>query len=160
MLHNFPPWQIRHCGNRCCEKATLAVTGAAAWKCDSWSLPSPTAGNGMGKWSRFYLHLRTTYNSKKRKHHDSCIKHNCFTLQLQHLQMPFPANLTFSCSLLLQVFCILNPLIAPACMVYFGVVCILERYQHVYIWKRRYESGGRFWKQVTCADQAVPSPVH
>lgn len=31
------------------------------------------------------------------------------------------------------------------------VVGLLERYQHVYVWHREFESGGRLWKQVCVA---------
>ena len=29
------------------------------------------------------------------------------------------------------------------------MVCILERYQHVYVWWRRYDDSGKLWKQVS-----------
>lgn len=29
-----------------------------------------------------------------------------------------------------------------------SMVGMMERYQHVYVWRRQYESGGRLWEQV------------
>ncbi|EFJ47929.1 hypothetical protein VOLCADRAFT_91422 [Volvox carteri f. nagariensis] len=43
---------------------------------------------------------------------------------------------------------LVNPLIAPACVVYFAMVGLMERYQHCYCWSRPYESGGKMWSQV------------
>ncbi|GFR40058.1 hypothetical protein Agub_g596, partial [Astrephomene gubernaculifera] len=46
------------------------------------------------------------------------------------------------------VYCVVHPLVLPACCCYFGLVGLLERYQHCYCWGRGYESGGRMWSQV------------
>lgn len=45
-------------------------------------------------------------------------------------------------------FCVVNPLILPACVAYFAVVWVLERHQHCYVWSRAYDSGGKLWSQV------------
>ncbi|KXZ43993.1 hypothetical protein GPECTOR_75g716 [Gonium pectorale] len=46
------------------------------------------------------------------------------------------------------VFCPVNPLVLPACLLYFGLAGLLERYQLAYVWRREYESGGQLWSQV------------
>ncbi len=45
------------------------------------------------------------------------------------------------------VFCIMNPIIAPVCLIYFLVVTCTEKYNLLYVYTFMYQSGGavRCW---------------
>ncbi|KAK9804434.1 hypothetical protein WJX72_012500 [[Myrmecia] bisecta] len=46
------------------------------------------------------------------------------------------------------VFCIINPLICPVALVYFIVTSITEKYNLLYVFQPKYQSGGKVWRQV------------
>ena len=46
------------------------------------------------------------------------------------------------------VFCIMNPIISPVCLIYFLIVTGTEKYNLLYVYTYQYQSGGRvrfFW---------------
>ncbi|KAK9811621.1 hypothetical protein WJX72_007134 [[Myrmecia] bisecta] len=45
-------------------------------------------------------------------------------------------------------FCVVAPIIAPVALAYFLVTSIVNKYQMVYVFTKRYESGGKVWRQV------------
>lgn len=56
------------------------------------------------------------------------------------------------------VFSCIQPLLLPVCSLYFVAVYLIESHQHMYVWAREYESGGRMWSQVqhkSCACMQV-----
>lgn len=49
----------------------------------------------------------------------------------------------------------MNPLVCPAALAYFLVTALGERYNHIYVFRRRYESAGRLWGTVRALALAV-----
>jgi hypothetical protein len=43
------------------------------------------------------------------------------------------------------VFCCINPLICPAVLLYFSLALVSERYNHLYVYTQKHESGGELW---------------
>eukprot|EP01025_Chloroclados_australasicus_P018159 TRINITY_DN1940_c0_g1_i1.p1 TRINITY_DN1940_c0_g1~~TRINITY_DN1940_c0_g1_i1.p1 ORF type:complete len:953 (-),score=103.81 TRINITY_DN1940_c0_g1_i1:1934-4792(-) len=54
-------------------------------------------------------------------------------------------------------FCCVQPLIAPICLLYFVSATIISRYQLVYVYREKFQSGGRMWP--ICFDQIFISLV-
>ncbi|KAG2435998.1 hypothetical protein HYH02_011711 [Chlamydomonas schloesseri] len=46
------------------------------------------------------------------------------------------------------VFCCINPIVCPAALAYFLVTALSERYNNIYVFRRRYESAGKLWGTV------------
>ena len=46
-------------------------------------------------------------------------------------------------ALLGLTFCVISPLIAPVALLYFAVVNVVGRYQLVYVYAQRFQSGGK-----------------
>ena len=40
-------------------------------------------------------------------------------------------------------FCVISPLIAPVALIYYAVVTIIAKYQLVYVYAQRFQSGGK-----------------
>lgn len=59
-----------------------------------------------------------------------------------------------------MVFSCIQPLLLPVCCLYFVVVYLVEVHQHMYVWGRDYESGGRMWSQVRCGTDGWMAPYH
>ncbi len=49
----------------------------------------------------------------------------------------------------------MNPLVCPAALAYFLVTTLGERYNHIYVFRRRYESAGRLWGTVRALGLAL-----
>eukprot|EP00891_Asterochloris_glomerata_P001750 jgi/Astpho2/1750/Aster-04171 len=45
-------------------------------------------------------------------------------------------------------FCIVAPLITPICLLYFLVCTLIGKYQLVYVFSEKYQTGGKVWRQV------------
>ncbi|CAK0785988.1 hypothetical protein CVIRNUC_009201 [Coccomyxa viridis] len=46
------------------------------------------------------------------------------------------------------VFCIMNPIITPVCLIYFMIITVTEKYNLLYVYTFEYQSGGQLWPQV------------
>lgn len=54
------------------------------------------------------------------------------------------------------VFCVMNPIICPMCLIYFLITTGTEKYNLLYVYTSEYESGG----QVHSCSSKDPSPCH
>ncbi|CAL5228475.1 g11617 [Coccomyxa viridis] len=46
------------------------------------------------------------------------------------------------------VFCVMNPIITPVCLIYFLITTVTEKYNLLYVYTFEYQSGGQLWPQV------------
>ena len=45
------------------------------------------------------------------------------------------------------VFCIMNPIITPVCLIYFMIITVTEKYNLLYVYTFEYQSGGQASRQ-------------